>query len=404
LIRVAFWIDFPIEYSGGLNYIKNLLYAISLVNKGRIEPYVFVGAKLNDGDAKEFAAMATVVRTRLLKRKNWQWFCNRLLVKSIGSQVLVKRELKKWSIQVVSHAALVWSLGPPLRVISWLPDFQFLHLPSFFPGLDVDQEIRRIRQFVADADAIILSSNSAYDDFRSIAPQACGARACVLPFVSQPDTRLSSGDDDAVRRDSVERKYGFAGKYLYLPNQFWMHKNHWLVFKAVAELKLRGIEVLVICTGNLNDYRLRGSGYVDSLRHFIAQKSLEKNLLILGLIPYEDVLFLMRNCIAVINPSRFEGWSSTVEEAKSIGKRLLLSNIRVHLEQNPGNAQYFDPDDVAGLSALMADAWNSPQVADETARREAESSLHERTLAYGESYVKLVEQVVTRIIDPGKEA
>ena len=28
---------------------------------------------------------------------------------------------------------------------------------------------------------------------------------------------------------------------------------------------------------------------------------------------------------------------------KSIGKRMLLSNIKVHLEQNPFESEYFDP-------------------------------------------------------------
>jgi glycosyltransferase involved in cell wall biosynthesis len=210
--------------------------------------------------------------------------------------------------------------------------------------------------------------------------------------VSQPDTRLSNADDVADK-EAIELKYGFRGKYFYLPNQFWAHKNHWLVLKAVAELKSRGTEVLVICTGNLNDYRVRNTEYIDVLREFIVKESLEKNALILGLIPYEDVLYLMRNCLAVINPSRFEGWSSTVEEAKSIGKRVLLSNIAVHMEQNPSGARYFDPDDVAGLSAVMQEVWNGPEVPDSSYQRDAKMLLHERTVAYGEGYVKLVELI-----------
>ena len=41
----------------------------------------------------------------------------------------------------------------------------------------------------------------------------------------------------------IERKYGFRGIYFYLPNQFWVHKNHWVVLKAVASLKARGVEI-----------------------------------------------------------------------------------------------------------------------------------------------------------------
>ena len=392
LIRVAFWFDRPMAYTGGLNYIKNLLYAGSLVNKGRIDPYIFFGSSVPEKDVEEFSALATVVRTPLLQRKNAWWFLDRLLVKSVGSQFLVKRELKRWGIQVVSHAESVSGLGAPFRVISWIPDFQFLHLPDFFPGLNVDDERRRMRKFISLADATILSSHAAYKDFCEIADEDSLARARVLQFVSQPDTRLSVADD-AAGKEAMEVKYGFRGKYFYLPNQFWAHKNHWLVFKAVAELKSRGIDVLVICTGNLNDYRTRDTAHVDALREFIAKKSLQGNLLILGLIPYRDVLFLMRNCLALINPSRFEGWSSTVEEAKSIGKRVLISNIAVHQEQNPQGARYFDPDDVAGLCSIMQDVWELPEAPDSELQHEAKSRLRERTLAYGEGYVKLVETI-----------
>lgn len=45
----------------------------------------------------------------------------------------------------------------------------------------------------------------------------------------------------------------------------------------------------------------------------------------LGLVPRSDVIALMRYSISLINPSFFEGWSTTVEEAKSMGKQIILS-------------------------------------------------------------------------------
>jgi glycosyltransferase involved in cell wall biosynthesis len=255
----------------------------------------------------------------------------------------------------------------------------------------VNREIRRLRKVISQADAIVLSSYSAFEDFRAIAPEDCVPRARVLQFVSQPDTRL--GSVGAAGTEVMERKYGFRGRYFYLPNQFWVHKNHSVVFEAVAELKSQGTEVLLICTGTLKDYRIRNSEYVDALRSYIRKESLGSDVLILGLIPYEDVLFLMRNCVAVINPSRFEGWSSTVEEARSIGKRVLLSNIPVHLEQNPAGARYFDPDDLPGLVSIMKEVWEAPDILEPSRQAEATIGLRERTLAYGERYIELVEEV-----------
>ena len=127
-------------------------------------------------------------------------------------------------------------------------------------------------------------------------------------------------------------------------------------------MKARGSEILLVCTGNLKDYRIRNNEYIEALTAFVANESLSNNILMLGLVPYEHVLYLMRNCVAVINPSRFEGWSSTVEEAKSIGKRIALSNIPVHREQAPPGALYFDPDDVHALSSILEKWWLEPAV------------------------------------------
>jgi glycosyltransferase involved in cell wall biosynthesis len=47
----------------------------------------------------------------------------------------------------------------------------------------------------------------------------------------------------------------------------------------------------------------------------------------------------MRASTALINPSLFEGWSTTVEEAKSTGTPMILSDLGVHREQAEGMAR-----------------------------------------------------------------
>jgi glycosyltransferase involved in cell wall biosynthesis len=72
------------------------------------------------------------------------------------------------------------------------------------------------------------------------------------------------------------------------------------------------------------------------------------------MIPYDDVQALMLSAAALINPSRFEGWSTTVEEAKSLGVEMLLSDINVHREQAEQNALFFEQDKPAQLAEQMS--------------------------------------------------
>ena len=73
----------------------------------------------------------------------------------------------------------------------------------------------------------------------------------------------------------------------------------------------------------------------------------------MGVIPREHQLGLMKHSLAVIQPSKFEGWSTVVEDAKSLQKQILLSNIPVHVEQMGDSAYYFEPDSAEQLKTLM---------------------------------------------------
>ena len=394
MIKVAFWFDAPVEYSGGLNYIKNLLYALSLVNDGSVRPYVFFSADIPADVEAQFSAYATIVRTRLLQRGTLRWFVHKVLYKVFGSMALVTALLKSHGIAVLSHVWFVYKGRSPFPILGWIPDFQYLHLPELLPTLDPDEETRQNRKIISQSDIVILSSHNAFEDFARIAAPEHRSRGKVLQFVSQP----RSGElAHAVTRDALEKKYGFTGKFFFLPNQFWAHKNHIVVLRAVKILKDKGIDILVLCTGNVRDYRIAGTDYIDSLYECIEADGLQNHVKILGHIDYSDVLSMMKSSIAVLNPSRFEGWSSSVEEAKSMGKPVIVSRIEVHLEQDAAKARYFEPDDAIGLSEVLAHAWTAPaDVSQDEAERLARDALRARTVEFGKAYLDLVSSVVRR--------
>tara|TARA_B110000977_G_scaffold151902_1_gene192846 strand:- start:152 stop:511 length:360 start_codon:yes stop_codon:yes gene_type:complete len=73
----------------------------------------------------------------------------------------------------------------------------------------------------------------------------------------------------------------------------------------------------------------------------------------LGIVNFDELMSLMKFSVAVINPSKSEGWSSTVEQAKSMGKFVLLSNLPVHKEQNPDRSFFFKVNDYLTLSKKL---------------------------------------------------
>ena len=118
---------------------------------------------------------------------------------------------------------------------------------------------------------------------------------------------------------------------------------------------------------------------------------------VLGLVPYEDLSVLFRHAVGLINPSHFEGWSTTVEEAKSLGKAIILSDIPVHREQAPPRGIFVAPDDPQAMAdamrTMLAD-WSPKK--DELAMNAAATALPERRLAFGRAYQKIVTGALDR--------
>ena len=97
----------------------------------------------------------------------------------------------------------------------------------------------------------------------------------------------------------------------------------------------------------------RNPTYFDELKDYVKSNNLEKNISFLGFIDRKEQLCLMKNAKAVIQPSLFEGWSSVVEDAKSLNKNIIVSSLNVHREQLENKAYYFDPYDEGDLADKM---------------------------------------------------
>lgn len=252
----------------------------------------------------------------------------------------------------------------------WIPDFQHRYLPDLFPPEEIRRRDTLIAQLVEEAPRVVFSSQSAACDFRTFYPQS-GAKAEVLTFATTPfDVR----DDDATDLTDAPEQF------FLICNQFWKHKNHLVVFEALRILRARGIRPIVLCTGQIDDYRDRT--FADQVRSALGRDGLAEQVKLLGLVTRTRQIALLRRALAVIQPSLFEGWSTVVEDARALGRPCLLSDLAVHREQSPPGARFFPPRDPEALADLLSEAWSSwnpgPDLAAEgDARRRAETRLLE---------------------------
>lgn len=376
-IKIAFIILYNQNWLGGLNYYKNLIDILLEDDSRCLEPIIFTNnSKINDFFPNN---AVKIIKSSILIKYSFLWFLNKISKKIFKREFLLEFLLKKYHIKVLSHSMYMIK---NIIQIPWIPDFQHIHLPEFF---DKKERISRdliFKQYAQNGNIVIVSSNDARKDFCKEYPNYKD-KAMVLNFVVQ------------VKRPenchTVLEKYGIKKPFFYLPNQFWQHKNHRIVVEALTYLK--DTDIIVYCTGNTDDYR--NKSYYNELLKFINENSLNDKFKVLGIVPYNHVQILMEACKAVINPSLFEGWSTTVEEAKSFGKRIILSDIDVHKEQNPEGAIFFNKNCAIDLSNKMLQVWNEPEEINEILKNNASNNLQNRKKEFLESYYNIIKKALS---------
>ena len=357
--RIALIFSYNENWIGGTYYILNLVHALNILPDEQ-KPEIMLCTHTKK-EFEYFAGETKYPYLRLFEMNNKRIqlsFMERLINKIVGQ--LFKKQLYSRRIrnnQLQDEFDMVFpnpdgsffELIDRKKKIYWIPDFQEDYLPEYFSREEIVFRKQNQIAIALLADKLIFSSHDAQNDFNRLYPFAT-CKQYILPFaVTLPDYTYID-----IRK--LKQKFNIKVDYFYAPNQFWAHKNHKIIIEAVECLKNRGIEITVIFSGKEHDYR--NLNYVDELKKIIQEKSIEKNIIFLGFIDRKEQLCLMKNAIAIIQPSRFEGWSTVIEDAKAMNQFVIASNLKVHQEQLKQNVFFFNPEDKNSLINMILKILN----------------------------------------------
>lgn len=358
---------------GGVEYIKNIIYALATLPPevhSTFEVCLICSTQLEDAQSEVSKCLSQTYYTetaigpltflnrirwimteRLFNRYNarYQDFCSKARMDFVYPY-FDKRERAR-----------------SFRSAAWIPDFQHRYLPQFFSK----REIRFRDKYFADianyASVVVLSSKTSVADFNRFFSTATCKTEILSPSI-YPNS--SWYDVDSIK---IQETYGLPDRFFLFSDQFWQHKNHITVFEALKILQDEGIHPIVVCTGNLVDYR--NPSFRDVIIRTIDKLGIADQVRILGVIPRINMIGLMRRALAVVHPSLFEGWSMVVEEASCLGKPIILSDIPVHREQNPPYGVFIKDNSVNDWAKALADSWRNlapgPDIKREAIARDA---------------------------------
>jgi glycosyltransferase involved in cell wall biosynthesis len=387
LLRVGFLFYGSDGWLGGVNYLWNLLFAIGTHERDALQP-VLIAPLGADLFALDRLPGLEVLREPVDPQAPWQQLATTARRRISGRDATMRDLCARARLDVLSHSGTYgWRFELP--TLPWIADFQHLRLPQNFTLRDRLLRTYALGHQLAEGTCTIVSSEAARaDSARYYGPLA--RRTEVLRFVSQP--RLDPARLPEL--GALQARYGIPARYFFLPNQFWRHKNHTVVVDALESLAARGVRPHVVLTGKGEDYR--APAHYAALMAHVQRAGLREQFQHLGIVPHEDLGGLMRHALAVINPSHFEGWSTTVEEARSLGKATILSDIDVHREQDPPGATYFRADDARALAEALERGWDGGRSGDAAREASAAARLPERTAAFASRYRTIVEDACRR--------
>ena len=223
----------------------------------------------------------------------------------------------------------------------WIPDFQHKYHKDIFSVSEILLREKFVLDRINNNETIVFSSKDSEKDFRKFY-NVENIKSIVLPFcVFHPNF------SDIKIKDILE-KYNLE-KYFMIKNKFWKHKNHSVVIEAVNKIKninkFQNIDF--VFTGK--EFDPRDKYYAEKIKNLIKKYNLDYKIKCLGFIDRKEQLLLMKNSIAVIQPSLFEGWNTSVEDCKLLNKEIILSDIKIHREQINKNVIFFDPNSTDDL-------------------------------------------------------
>ncbi|MCW3107253.1 MAG: putative glycosyl transferase [Segetibacter sp.] len=300
--------------------------------------------------------------------------------KIILKKYIIDKRISSKKITVLFPASDEYVFGRIKNKVYWFPDFQHIVYPDFFSSKELSERNLAIERIAKSRHDLVLSSKAARANWDSL-PIAKNCSVHTIPFaVTHPPI-------DDIKIEHLLDEFQIKKDYIIICNQFWRHKNHLLVLKAMLQLREQGMMIQFVFTGNEDDYR--NPGYFKSIVDFISEHDLNSFVKILGLIDRRKQLKLMQYSTAVIQPSLFEGWSTVIEDAKSLGCKIIASDIAVHKEQLQNTAYFFDPNNETDLIAKIKECISSTAA---TIPIQYEKNI----VFFGEKFFEMIEEITVK--------
>ena len=179
-------------------------------------------------------------------------------------------------------------------------------------------------------------------------------RIRILPYFPPIARNPVPGPQERAR---VREKYDLPERYFFYPAQFWRHKNHALILRAIRFIGDKTSEAVhVVFCGAYSDYH-RAANFKEMMA-LVEELGVGDRVHYLGVLPEEDMPALYAASVALVMPTFFGPTNIPPFEAWHYGRPVIATDIRGAREQIGDAGLLVDPRSYNDLAQAMLSVWH----------------------------------------------
>lgn len=200
-------------------------------------------------------------------------------------------------------------------------------------------------------------------------------RIGVLPFVVPEYIR--QGEEAYVETPK---------RYIFYPAQFWQHKNHINLIRAIELLVPDIPDIHLVLVGSEKNN-------LGKITRYLSEHRLDKHVTIKGFVSDGNMIYLYRHAVGMVMPSYFGPTNIPPLEAMALGCPVAVSNKYAMPEQVGDAGLLFDPDSPEEMAACIKKMWQSEELRQEMIRKGQERMEKWTSKEFGSRLEKMISKI-----------
>jgi len=294
---------------------------------------------------------------------NWEWKILNWPVKKLWSQFRLSYELFKNPPDVFFAVGqlLPFFLPKKIKVITFVHDSAFEAEPNAYSLLGKIYLKLMNRRIVARSDKIITSTEFNKKELLKyyqvasekvvVVPLAYDANVFCMDLSSREARRRSNLSFDQQRDCCTSLAMINKPYFIYL-GRLEEKKNTALLVRAFDQTRASGVDCQLVLVGKFGKLSA-------DVRTALVDSPYKKDIIVPGYVKSEDLPGLMCGALALVFPSRYEGFGMPILESMACGTPVIVSDIPALREVGGSAITYICPK-IADLALAMAQAAKDP--------------------------------------------